>query len=122
MPIELVDPMASVRSYLAAEKSDNTSRAYRADWNDFQAWCERASCPFLPAAPVDVARYLAQLADGGLKTATIQRRVAAIRSGLDAGVDPLKVIKQTRHMKVDTLKGYDRREKRFRRSRWEDFL
>lgn len=80
MSTELVDPMASVRSYLAAEKSDNTRRAYAADWADFQAWGERVSCPTLPAAPIDVARYLAQLADGGLKTSTIQRRTAAIRS------------------------------------------
>jgi site-specific recombinase XerD len=77
---ELVDPLASVRSYLAAEKSSNTRRAYAADWADFLAWCGQVSEDPLPALPVVVARYLAQLADGGLKTATIQRRVAAIRS------------------------------------------
>jgi integrase len=34
----------------------------------------------LPAGPATVARYIARLADGGRKTATIQRRLAAIRA------------------------------------------
>jgi len=77
---ELVDQLSSVRSYLAAEKSDNTRRAYASDWADFTAWCKTQNVDLLPAAPIDVARYLAQLADGGLKTSTIQRRTAAIRA------------------------------------------
>lgn len=80
MSTELVDPMGSVRAYIAAEKSDNTRRAYKADWADFTAWCETADLQNLPAEPVTVARYLAQLADGGKKASTIQRRVAAIRA------------------------------------------
>lgn len=80
MSTELVDPMASVRSYLEAEKSDNTRRAYASDWADFHTWCERVNCSSLPAAPIDVARYLAHLADDGLKSSTIQRRAAAIAS------------------------------------------
>lgn len=77
---QLVDPMASVRGYLAAEKSSNTRRAYQADWADFTTWCAKADLVPLPAEPVTVARYLAQIADGGRKASTIQRRVAAIRS------------------------------------------
>lgn len=77
---ELVDPMASVRAYLEAEKSDNTRRAYASDWADFSAWCDVQQCTAMPAAPIDVARYLAQLADSGKKTSTIQRRTAAIAS------------------------------------------
>jgi site-specific recombinase XerD len=76
---EIVDPLASVCAYLAAEKSDNTRRAYAADWADFHAWCERMDCRALPADPVSVARYVAQLADSGLKASTITRRCAAIR-------------------------------------------
>jgi hypothetical protein len=30
---EFVDPMSSVRTYLAAEKSGNTRRAYRSDFD-----------------------------------------------------------------------------------------
>lgn len=77
---ELVDPMASVRAYLEAEKSDNTRRAYASDWAHFTSWCQRVDVQPLPAAPIDVARYLAELADGGKKTSTIQRRTAAIAS------------------------------------------
>lgn len=79
MTTELVDPMASVRSYLAAEKSDATRRAYKADLENFNAWCGKVGETTLPASPEAVARYLAYLADGGWKTATIERRVAAIR-------------------------------------------
>lgn len=80
MSTELVDPMGSVRAYIAAEKSDNTRRAYKADWADFGAWCAGVDLIALPAEPATVARYLAQLADGGKKASTIQRRVAAIRA------------------------------------------
>lgn len=76
---DLVDPLASVRAYLAAEKSSNTRRAYASDFADFSEWCGRVGEPPLPALPLVVARYLAQLADGGLKASTIVRRCAAIR-------------------------------------------
>jgi len=76
---ELVDPLASVRAYLAAEKSSNTRRAYASDWADFLDWCGLVSEAPLPSSPLVVARYLAQLADKGLKASTIVRRCAAIR-------------------------------------------
>ncbi|MCK1501480.1 site-specific integrase [Bradyrhizobium sp. 188] len=81
----LVDPMASVRAYLEAEKSNNTRRAYASDWCDFRTWCEGQNCSCLPAAPIDVARYLAQLADGGKKSSTIQRRTSAIAAAHKVG-------------------------------------
>src|SRR4051812_34944027 len=80
MSTELVDPMASVRAYLAAEKSSSTRRAYAADLAHFTTWCEAAQEIPLPATPIAVARYLSYLADGGWKVATIERRVASIRS------------------------------------------
>lgn len=76
---ELVDPMSSVRAYLAAEKSGNTRRAYRSDFDHYTAWCNSQALEPLPATPVTVARYLAHLADSGLKASTIERRRAAIR-------------------------------------------
>jgi site-specific recombinase XerD len=79
MATELVDPMASVRAYLAAEKSSNTRRSYVSDWTDFTRWCLEANEAALPADPISVAKYLARLADRGLKASTIERRVAAIR-------------------------------------------
>lgn len=85
----LVDPMASVRAYLEAEKSDNTRRAYASDWADFTSWCQRQDVKALPAEPIDVARYLAGLADAGKKTSTIQRRTSAIAAAHKAaGLEP----------------------------------
>lgn len=75
----LIDPMASVRAYLAAEKSPATRRAYNADWAAFQAWGEKVNEQTLPASPLSVAKYIATLADGGLKAPTIIRKMAAIR-------------------------------------------
>lgn len=75
----LVDPMASVRAYLAAEKSATTRRAYTSDFADFAAWCDQAGEDPLPATAIAVARYLAHMADVGKKPATIERRIAAIR-------------------------------------------
>ncbi len=79
MSTDLVDPLASVRSYIEAEKAENTRRAYRSDWADFLAWCEKVDEQPLPAAPEVVARYLAWLADAGLNPSTITRRAAGIR-------------------------------------------
>lgn len=76
---QLVDPMASVRAYLAAEKSDATRRAYKADFDHYTAWCNSAGESPLPSPPAVVARYLAHLADAKFKVSTINRRAAAIR-------------------------------------------
>jgi site-specific recombinase XerD len=89
MSTELVDPLASVRAYLAAEKSESTRRGYGSDWTDFTTWCEATSEIPLPATPIGVAKYLSQLADGGKKVSTIERRVAAIRyAHKSAGHEP----------------------------------
>ncbi|MFT4117479.1 site-specific integrase [Bradyrhizobium sp.] len=89
MSTELVDPMASVRAFIEAEKASNTRKGYRTDWADFTTWCTVADVQSLPAEPATVARYLAQLADRGRKSSTIQRRVSAIRSAHEAaGLEP----------------------------------
>jgi len=84
----LVDPLASLRDYLRAEKSAATRKAYAADWRDFEAWCSTAGEQCLPASPIVTARYLASLADQGKKASTIVRRTCAIadkhrRAGLE---------------------------------------
>ena len=63
--------------FVANSKADNTLRAYRADWADFAAWCEKYRRPSLPAAPETVAYYLADRSQD-LKTSTLQRRLATI--------------------------------------------
>lgn len=63
--------------YLEQSKADNTRRAYRADWADFSAWCEKYRRSPLPASPDTVAYYLADRSQQ-LKTSTLQRRLATI--------------------------------------------
>ncbi|PSK98908.1 site-specific recombinase XerD [Murinocardiopsis flavida] len=89
---------AALGRYLASAQSPNTLRAYRADWVAFCAWCLAQQRQSLPAAPVDVAVYLAGLAeltrDGepgrwALAPATLERKAAAVAAvhgahGLDS--------------------------------------
>jgi hypothetical protein len=68
MSTDLVDPMVSVWTYLDAEKASNTRKGNGTAWADFTAWRSAADLRSLPAEPATVARYLAQLADGGRKS------------------------------------------------------
>lgn len=63
--------------YIRGSKSDNTWRAYRADWADFQTWCNDHNLPSLPSSPTTVALYLTARASE-LKVSTLGRRLAAI--------------------------------------------
>ncbi len=65
------------RGYVEAATAPNTRRAYRSDWADFTAWCERHGLDALPAMPGTVALYLSALA-GVAKVSTVQRRLTAI--------------------------------------------
>jgi integrase len=49
-------------------------------------------------------------------------RAGFVTPALESGVDTLKIMKQTRHVKVDTLKEYDRRENDFEDHAGEGFL
>ena len=49
-------------------------------------------------------------------------RAGFVTLALDAGVDPLKILPIAGHVKVDTLKGYDRRENDFNAHAGGDFL
>lgn len=84
-------------AFLHASTAANTKRAYAGDFAHFTRWCRQTGCVALPAAPADIANYLAALAvgagpaSGGQRaTATIKRRVAAIRLAHKAAghVDP----------------------------------
>jgi site-specific recombinase XerD len=58
--------------------SDNTTRAYEADWRDFTAWCDPRGLRALPAEPETVALYLTALDQAGRRPSTLRRRLAAI--------------------------------------------
>lgn len=56
---------------------ENTQRAYRSDWNDFQTWCTRRKRIALPATAETVALYLTARARTH-KTSTLARRITVI--------------------------------------------
>ncbi|TLG71845.1 tyrosine-type recombinase/integrase [Methylocystis sp. B8] len=71
------------RDYARNARSDNTKRAYDADWRQFAAWLRRQGLDPLPPAPQTVGLYLAACVDGerGLapvSVATLERRLAGI--------------------------------------------
>ena len=79
----------AAHSYAEASRSKATRDAYGADWRDFTAWCQLLGAAALPAAPATLRQYFAQLAQRGVKAATIARRVAAISKAHQlAGINP----------------------------------
>jgi site-specific recombinase XerD len=68
----------AAEEFIHASKAANTLRGYRSDWNDFTGWCAAHYLTALPAEPMTVALYLADLASSGVSAATIQRRVSSI--------------------------------------------
>lgn len=92
LPAELLEDLEATASYLAREKAPATRRAYRSDMALFSAWCASRGLSALPARPETVAVFLGSQAKGGVKAATLSRRVAAIRNahraeGLDSPTD-----------------------------------
>ena len=76
--LEALRPVAeAARDYAAHAKAENTLRAYRGDWRDFEGWTTAHGLEALPATPETVALYAAALASRA-KVATIRRRLATI--------------------------------------------
>ena len=73
----------SARQFAERAKSENTKRAYRADWRCFRAWCAERGLDAMPADVGTVTLYIADRAapsDGSapLKVSTLERRLSAI--------------------------------------------
>lgn len=68
---------ARTRAYIQQASADNTRRAYRSDWSDFELWCRAEQLAALPATPETVALYLTALAEG-CRPSTLHRRLVAI--------------------------------------------
>lgn len=75
--VPLADLAGSAREYAAASRAANTLRAYRSDWNHFEAWVTAQRLVALPAPPQTVALYVAAYA-ATLKPTTLARRLSAI--------------------------------------------
>src|SRR5215469_2708764 len=74
IPLPISD---QVREYIKASKAENTLRGYRADWREFNGWCEMHDQSSLPATGDTVAAYIAECAQH-LKPGSIRRRLNAI--------------------------------------------
>jgi integrase len=75
LPARAGDP---VEKYARAEKASATIRAYTADAVVFDTWCAARGRSAFPASPDDVAAFLADQAESGLRPSTVARRCAAI--------------------------------------------
>ena len=86
----------SARAYRSRAKADNTRAAYRSAVRAWCAWCDQHGVPPLPAAPRDVAAFLAAGRDRGQAGNTLKLRAAAIRflhraAGLPSPTDTAEV-------------------------------
>jgi site-specific recombinase XerD len=85
--VTLADVASQARAYVAASRSENTRRAYRADWDHFIAWCDARGLSGLPADPTSVALYVTELADTH-KPSTISRRMVSVAQAHKAAGHP----------------------------------
>jgi site-specific recombinase XerD len=74
---ELVEIIDEAQEHADNARAKGTVKAYRADWQDFEAWCVKHGLDVLPAKASTVALYITSLAKTR-KPSTIQRRLAAI--------------------------------------------
>ena len=92
--------------FLAAAKAESTRRAYRADWNHFEAWSRQHSLAALPATPETVALYITDLA-ASHKPSTLRRRLTVISRAHQAAGRPSPASMQ-QALVSETLKGIRR--------------
>jgi site-specific recombinase XerD len=80
------------RQYAKKGKAENTKRAYRSAWRDFETWCMAQGRRPLPATEETVVEYLTHLADSGQKLNTINVKRAAVSSAhvMAGAQDPTK--------------------------------
>jgi len=63
---------------LQNSKADNTVRAYKSDFNDFELFCAQNGFKSLPSEPKIVSLYLTYLSTKDLKMSTLKRRLVSI--------------------------------------------
>jgi integrase len=68
----------TAKTYARAARSQNTKRAYDADWRQFASWLRRNGFDELPPTPQTVGLYLAAQAEAGVSVATLERRLSGI--------------------------------------------
>ena len=63
---------------LKSSKANNTVRAYKSDFNDFEIFCARNGFNSLPSEPKIVSLYLTHLSTKNAKMSTLKRRLVSI--------------------------------------------
>ena len=75
---ELTEIYEEARTFAAESKSENTRKAYRADWKSFSSWCGEHNIIPMPAKPETIVLYITHMANSGRKSATINRALVSI--------------------------------------------
>ena len=83
LPAKLEPLVETARDYARAATSQNTNRAYAADWRHYYAWARRQNLPALPPDPQVLGLYIAACASGAAgpkpcSVGTIERRLSAL--------------------------------------------
>src|SRR5208283_663951 len=83
LPARLAPLAETARDYARAAASQNTNRAYAADWRHYSAWTRRQNLPALPPDPQVLGLYIAACASGAAgpqpcSVSTIERRLSAL--------------------------------------------
>jgi integrase len=102
----LEDLAQRARAFVEAAKAENSRRAYRSDWRQFESWCRSQGLVHLPATPETVTLYIAALA-ADHKPSSLQRKLTSITKAHQAAGCPSPASMQ--HALVsETLKGIRR--------------
>jgi site-specific recombinase XerD len=72
---------------MAAAKAENSRRAYRSDWRQFESWCRSHGLACLPAVPETVALYLTALS-ADHKPSSLERKLTSITKAHQAAGFP----------------------------------
>lgn len=75
---DLPQIVKNVSFFMDASRSDQTKRAYEADWRAFTAFCQDNNLSQMPADPPTICVYITKLAMDGKTVATIMRHLTTI--------------------------------------------
>lgn len=73
----LAELLSRAQDFAREARAENTLRAYRSDWRDFEGWCRARNFLSCPASSETVALYLTALSRSH-KVSTLTRRISAI--------------------------------------------
>lgn len=92
------EELDSLKKYYYQQYAASTLESYRSDWKIFCLWCQEKGKSHLPADPVNIATFLCDQAEKGMKASTISRRKVAIRyyhtlSGIEPSPTDSEIVK-----------------------------